>query len=296
MTKKRIFKSIISFMIAVAIFAGSTQTIFATNYKVSFENGITEISAPFRDMQAKNGVMNIAGKSNAEEIWVALRGPDKEVVVHSIEVNKGSFTEEITLRFGAGTYTVWVSNEARKFDGSIRFRVVNEIVEDTRYSTASEYVDSDSEAIIELVNELISENMTEMEKLETIHEWVINNIDYNYEAFTNGDFTMTTASQTLENGYGMCREYSFLMAALARAAGLNARVVYGDTRITNSWEAHKHAWNEIMVDGSWITVDATWNAGYIQNGEFVSAPINSFFNPDVDFFARTHTVASITVH
>jgi len=296
MTKNRIFKSIIATIISIAVFAGSAQMSFATNFKVSFENEVTEITTPFTDMQAKNGVMNIAGKSDAEEIWVALRGPDEEVVVHSVEVNSGRFNEEISLRFGEGTYTVWVSNESRKFDGSIRFRIVNETVEDTRYSTASEYVDSDSEAIIELANEIVTDEMNEMEKLEAIHKWVINNIDYNYEAFTNGDFTMITASQTLENGYGMCREYSFLMAALARAAGLNARVVYGDTRSTDSWESHKHAWNEIMVDGNWVTVDATWNAGYIQNGKFVSAPINSFFNPDADFFAKTHTLTSVTVH
>ncbi len=30
-----------------------------------------------------------------------------------------------------------------------------------------------------------------------------------------------------------------------------------------------HAWNEVLIDNNWISLDATWDAGYINNGQFV---------------------------
>ena len=52
---------------------------------------------------------------------------------------------------------------------------------------------------------------------------------------------------------------SALFAALARAAGVPTRVVFGlvykaEPRPRFAW----HAWNEVAVTGGWLYVDATW--------------------------------------
>ncbi|MDI6705166.1 MAG: transglutaminase-like domain-containing protein [Bacillota bacterium] len=105
------------------------------------------------------------------------------------------------------------------------------------------------------------------------------------------------ASTVLEEGQGICRDYAYLVAALARSLDIPARVVYGSVvDRNNGWEPQLHAWNELQVDGRWVIVDATWDAGYIKNGKFVSSPSNKYFDPDNEEFAATHKDAKVTLH
>ncbi|MBA1336609.1 MAG: hypothetical protein HPY66_3044 [Firmicutes bacterium] len=88
-----------------------------------------------------------------------------------------------------------------------------------------------------------------------------------------------------------------MVAALARSLDIPARVVYGSVvDRNNGWEPQLHAWNELQVDGRWVIVDATWDAGYIKNGKFVSSPSNKYFDPDNEEFAATHKDAKVTLH
>lgn len=69
-----------------------------------------------------------------------------------------------------------------------------------------------------------------------------------------------SALETLETLTGDCTETSALYAALARAAGLPTRIVFG--LVYKSTPAPRfawHAWNEVAAaGGEWVSVDATW--------------------------------------
>ncbi|MEO0422688.1 MAG: transglutaminase domain-containing protein [Pseudomonadota bacterium] len=65
------------------------------------------------------------------------------------------------------------------------------------------------------------------------------------------------ASQAVRAGAGDCTEHSVLLAALSRAQGLPARVVFGALIVAEANAAYGHAWNEVFVDGAWRLVDAT---------------------------------------
>lgn len=64
----------------------------------------------------------------------------------------------------------------------------------------------------------------------------------------------------LEDGRGDCYEFAALFAALAEAAGYQARVVNG-----LAWAGDErggfapHAWNEVRIDGEWLSIDPTWD-------------------------------------
>lgn len=60
------------------------------------------------------------------------------------------------------------------------------------------------------------------------------------------------ALQVLDAGEGDCNEHATLFAALARAAGLPARVVAGVVYIDGAF--YYHAWNEVWLD-RWISLD-----------------------------------------
>ena len=72
------------------------------------------------------------------------------------------------------------------------------------------------------------------------------------------DRGIDVASRVARDRRGDCTEFAVLTTALARAAGLPARVVLGVALNTHEGriEAYGHAWSEIAVQGSWQVADA----------------------------------------
>ena len=67
--------------------------------------------------------------------------------------------------------------------------------------------------------------------------------------------SIPNALEALNMGAGDCNEHAVLFAALARAAGLPARVVAGLVYADGAFLYH--AWNEVWLGTSWVSVDAT---------------------------------------
>ena len=55
---------------------------------------------------------------------------------------------------------------------------------------------------------------------------------------------------------GICYDYAAVLASLLREAGLPAKLVMGYREDMDAY----HAWNQVLADGRWITVDATYGA------------------------------------
>jgi transglutaminase-like putative cysteine protease len=69
--------------------------------------------------------------------------------------------------------------------------------------------------------------------------------------------SIPNALQVLEMGAGDCNEHAVLWAALARAAGLPARVVAGIVYVDGVFLYH--AWNEVWLGSAWVSVDAAFD-------------------------------------
>lgn len=66
---------------------------------------------------------------------------------------------------------------------------------------------------------------------------------------------ITTAEEALLNGAGVCQDYSHILLALLRKAGIPARYVVG----MMVGEGETHAWVEVYHNGCWYGVDPTNN-------------------------------------
>ena len=295
MRSKGIFKAILILIICTSLVTGTGVTVDAA-YSIGFGTKDIEITSPDKNGLPFDGSLTIEGKTSLPEVWLCVRGPGGEVETYPADVSEDEFEVRVNLRFGKGAYTVWAGDNPRKFDGKIRFEVKNTGAEDTRYLAPSAYVDSNHEDVKALAVGLTAAGMTDMEKIRAIHKWATSNIEYDYEAYLEGDNTMRAASETIKRGKGTCRDYSFVVAALARALDIPARVVYGSTAGTSGWGAQLHAWNELYADGRWVTVDTTWDAGYIKEGRFVASPTDKYFDPDTEEFAKTHRSESVMVY
>lgn len=84
----------------------------------------------------------------------------------------------------------------------------------------------------------------------------------------------------------MCQDYAFVTVALLRAAGIEARIAVGQGDGSGGWGGH--AWVEANVDGRWVTMDPTWDAGGQLNGQFVFRFQTKYFDPDPDVFKLDH--------
>lgn len=95
------------------------------------------------------------------------------------------------------------------------------------------------ERIGEVARELTGLAQGQEDLAERISTWVADAMRYGSGATGVG----TTAAQALETGKGLCQDYSHIMLAICRAAGLPARYVSGHMLA----EGGSHAWVEVLV-------------------------------------------------
>lgn len=88
-------------------------------------------------------------------------------------------------------------------------------------------------------------------QVEAIRSWIHANLAYRY-GVSDGS---TDALDTLDDGAGVCRDFSHVGIALCRAIRIPARLVVGFLHALDPMDMH--AWFEAFVGGRWYTFDAT---------------------------------------
>ncbi|MFF2480789.1 transglutaminase domain-containing protein [Paenibacillus sp. NPDC058071] len=117
-------------------------------------------------------------------------------------------------------------------------------------------------------------------KARALYDWLGTRIAYDWDKANNyveqGVWKEQTPSDTFRTRIGVCIDTARLYAVMARAAGLDVRVVTG-LGADGRGGYGPHAWNEVRVGGEngfWIPLDATW------------ASSGDWFNPPG--FDKTH--------
>ena len=123
-------------------------------------------------------------------------------------------------------------------------------VGDARGPTA--FMQSTAPKIKAAAREAVRGATTQTQAIEGLVRYVRSHLRAEYvPAFSN-------ALEALETGRGDCTEHSVLFAALARAAGIPARVAVGVAYWPPGQGFGWHAWCEVYADGRWLSVDPTW--------------------------------------
>lgn len=84
----------------------------------------------------------------------------------------------------------------------------------------------------ETVNELFQdkENLSDMEKVKMIYEYIVNNIRYSSVSFIQSGLVPQKASRVISAKQGDCKDVSTLFVAMCKAEGIDANLVLVDTR------------------------------------------------------------------
>jgi transglutaminase-like putative cysteine protease len=126
----------------------------------------------------------------------------------------------------------------------------------------SSYIESDAPAIKALAAQITTGVTDDYEKTLRIHNWVCENIWYDYDVNQQRVRVSPSALVTLERGRGVCSGYAYLTAALLRASGIPAQYVSGKTLQNTGWpDGTNHAWTEAFVNGRWLEIDTTLDSG-----------------------------------
>ncbi len=234
----------------------------------------------------------IDAKYNAVLIRVAK---DDDETYYYYPANNNAIEGKVFLRFGQGTYQVEINlvkpnpeNPAEmKFDWLAKTQMENIGAGDGRYLLPSWGIESDNQEIINKAREITAGIKDDYNKVKAIHDWVSKNISYDIERYNaNKVYDNEGAVKALQIKKGLCRDYSNLITALARAIGLEARTVIGEANGGGKW--YGHAWNEVKAGGRWISMDATWAAGKVKGDKFIPQFSRKYFDLSPEIFNQTH--------
>jgi len=141
----------------------------------------------------------------------------------------------------------------------------------------------------EIISKIITPGMTDLQKELAIHDYIVNNTEYNttpgitFDSAGNAKLTpnfnvVFTAYGVLINGTGVCEGYADAANILLNKAGIESRMIYGMANGGNGVEPH--SWNIVKISGEYYHLDVTWDDG---------SRSYDYFNLTDDQIAKDHT-------
>lgn len=130
----------------------------------------------------------------------------------------------------------------------------------------SAHIDSAHPAVVELAAR--ARGRTDRERAVSLYHLVRDGFRYDAYRVDLSERGLR-ASTVIENGYGWCVPKAALLAAVARAAGIPARVGYADVRNHLSTQRMRdllrtdlyvwHGYTELWIDGRWLKATPAFN-------------------------------------
>lgn len=127
---------------------------------------------------------------------------------------------------------------------------------------------------------LIDEDMTDLEKIIVVHDYLCLDIEYAYAELQND--TLSDDAHTLKGAVidkkAVCDGYSSAFTYYMQLLGIPCRMVTGTAR-------GDHAWNQVELDGKWYLVDLTWDDAVWDDYGYAG---HEYFLKDAAYFQQTH--------
>ena len=139
------------------------------------------------------------------------------------------------------------------------------------------YSDSDAEGRRAATQAVVTSSLASLgitaatparDAVKAIHDFIARQATYDHTAYEEITADAAATSPRIDQsqeaygilvaGTAVCNGYAKAFQAMAQAAGLQSVIVTGTaTGLTTG----SHAWNRVLVDGEWLTVDVTWDDG-----------------------------------
>ncbi|MBQ6120094.1 MAG: transglutaminase domain-containing protein, partial [Clostridia bacterium] len=124
------------------------------------------------------------------------------------------------------------------------------------YHTDAQQEEAIDAKVNEIVGSVDAAGMTDYQKAVFVYDYLCDNVEYLDDA---NSISVYTAYGALCGGKAVCQGYALAYYRMARALGLNCRMIVGS--LSEEGNEVPHAWNAVKLGDSWYYVDTTNGAG-----------------------------------
>jgi hypothetical protein len=156
------------------------------------------------------------------------------------------------------TYTIRATGREENVEGGQPAVSERPNARTSAHLSAAPYLEVDDPRIRKQAREIVGDAADPLEKARKIRAWV------HKEMTPKGDIgVIRSATDVLQHPVGVCRDYAILTTALARAAGVPARVCGGILYFNGSF--FYHAWTEVQPSptADWVPFDSTLPTDFV---------------------------------
>lgn len=138
-----------------------------------------------------------------------------------------------------------------------------------------------------ILDEILTNNMSDYEKELAIHDYIINTTSYDYDNFLNDTIPSScfTITGVLLFHTAVCQGYSETTKFLCNLAGIECEIVIGTA------DNIDHAWNVIKLDNEWYMLDTTFDDPifFDKDNNRVEMLSHDYFNVTNEILSEDHT-------
>lgn len=120
------------------------------------------------------------------------------------------------------------------------------------------------EAMKQEINKQL-EGLTDYEKIKEVHNWLIDNIEYDVNLEADEPYSISGA---LTEGKAVCEGYARSFKYIMDELKIPCVLVSG-TGTNSNGQTESHAWNYVQLDGKWYAIDVTWDDPIILGNGYV---------------------------
>lgn len=246
----------------------STNIGITTTYAASIKNTIssstTSVIKP--SVNLKDGrylgtqTVNITSKTKGAIIYYTLDGtkPTTKSTRYTkpIKIKKSCIIKAVAIKNNISSkelvryYQIYDYDDI--FSDVERYTLA---IKDGKVRKLSQFDQKVCVRITEVINEKITKDMPDFEKIKVIHDFIINNTSYDYSNYLND--TIPEESYTigglLLNKTAVCQGYAETFQVFMNILNIENKLISGTANNGG------HAWNLVKLDGDWYHIDTTWD-------------------------------------
>lgn len=111
------------------------------------------------------------------------------------------------------------------------------------------------EEVVQKAKDLVKYCSTNEQKIQEIHDWICNNLAYDYKMYYNGGYVENQLDYAFQNKRAVCAGFAALGTTMFRAAGIPCVTVSGISTSSGKLKdtadkGQGHAWNAVYYNGA----------------------------------------------
>lgn len=144
--------------------------------------------------------------------------------------------------------------------------------------------DTGVQAIVKKAKALVKGKKDPLQKTEIIHNWVSQNIYYDYDIYEDRASYMPDVQTAFKLKRGVCEDYARITTIMLRSVGVPCAYIRGNASPyflgrDFSDNLNLHAWNAVYIDGKWHYMDTTHDSlNRYEHGKYITDKKNSYTN------------------